>query len=98
MNIVGRRASIGGEANMNDLNVIDHQTENYSAPQSNSGCDLLNLENTNEKAVAIWQKWSVLHNMHQHRIPFGVRGRRRNSMLADLRIAMDPIAECESEA
>lgn len=95
MKIVSRRATIGGDSNMNGSNAIDTQMDNYPAPLSNTGSALLNITNANEKAVAIWQKWSALHNKQPNRIPFGVRGRRRNSMLVDLRPTMDPIAECE---
>lgn len=45
-------------------------------------------------AVAIWKKWSFLSNTN---IPFGVRGRRRNSMSAQQRLTLSPIIECDNE-
>lgn len=89
--IINRRSSIEVDTNV-DVS-IDQPSSSGSAP---GALDIQQSTSHNLGAVAIWRKWSNAHGNQPNNIPFGVRGRRRNSMFAH-RNFMAPIAEVEDE-
>lgn len=98
--IVARRGTINVDKNIDKyLNAAENSGDNINNIDLGAGGSDGNVGGFHDRtqrsadAVAVWRKWSFLST----NIPFGVRGRRRNSMLADNRLTMSTINECNDE-